>query len=380
MSGGRRRILAIIDTIQVSGPGRQLAATVDGLGLVGHELRILVFARQGADIRPYQTFLEARGIAHSVITERSSFDVATIRKVAAEIERFSPDVVQTHGYKPSAVAFALRATGTRFPWVAFCHGATTENLKVRAYHMLDQLLMRTADVVIVMSMGHLRRMTARGRDVRLVHNAVLFPLEGEQLAARDDGSPSRILVVGRLSSEKGVDVLLNACAMLVARGVCFHLDIVGDGPDRGSLESMTARNALSAVVTFHGHQSDPKPFYRSADLLVIPSRSEGLPNVLLEAIAHGLPVVSTRVGAVPEVLTDESVGLLCAIGDPEGLASVIGRASAPSYRDSGRPGRQRVLEEFSLERRCQRLAALYNEVGRGTRSGANDDLGATRAS
>lgn len=365
MTGGPRRVLAIIDTIQVSGPGRQLAATVAGLARLDTEIRIVVFARPGRPSRPYQSFLEAEGISHVVITERSSFDFGAIRQVAAEIDRFRPDIVQTHGYKPSSVAFALRRLGRRFRWIAFYHGSTTENLKVRAYHVLDQFLMRTADVIIVMSQAHAVPLTKRGRSVRLIHNAVLFPIEHQGSSAigteSTDFAP-RFLVVGRLSSEKGVDILLNACALMKTANQRFHLDIVGDGPDRVSLVSLAERLSLTENVTFHGHQADPRPHYRRADVLVIPSRSEGLPNVLLEAIAHDLPVVSTAVGAVPEVLVDLKVGILCEVGDAAGLASAMTTASSARYRADGKSGRALVLEEFSLGRRCERLATLYEEI------------------
>jgi glycosyltransferase involved in cell wall biosynthesis len=354
-----RRVLAIIDTVQVSGPGRQLAATADVLARMGTELRIVIFARHGTPTRPYQSFLEAAGIDHVVISERRPFDTAPLRHVEAEIKSFKPHIVQTHGYKPSTVAYMLRLFGNRFRWVAFFHGATTENLKVRAYHMLDQFLMRAADTVIVMSGRHLRELAARDRDVRLIHNAVLFHAE-ERAPTRDSREGvAHLLVMGRLSSEKGVDVLLNACGHLVASGLQLHLDIVGDGPDQASLRALAVQLHIADRVTFHGHQSDPKPFYRNADLLVIPSRSEGLPNVLLEAIAHGLPVVSTRVGAVPEVLTDSNVGLLCEIGDVAGMQSAIAHAVTPTYRIGGVDGRRRVLEDFSLEQRCHRLSELY---------------------
>jgi glycosyltransferase involved in cell wall biosynthesis len=326
---------------------------------MGTELRIVIFARFGTPTRPYQSFLEAAGIAHVVISERRAFDMAPLRQIAAELKRFQPHIVQTHGYKPSAVAYLLRRLGSRFRWVAFFHGATTENLKVRAYHMLDQFLMRAADTVIVMSGRHLRDLAARDRDVRLIHNAVLFPAE-EGAPARDNREGvAHLLVMGRLSSEKGVDVLLNAYGRLVGSGLQLHLDVVGDGPDRASLEALAVQLHIAGQVTFHGHQADPKPFYRGADVLIIPSRSEGLPNVLLEAIAHGLPVVSTRVGAVPEVLTDSNVGLLCDIGDVAGMQSAIARALAPTYRVGGIDGRRRVLEDFSLEQRCHRLSELY---------------------
>jgi glycosyltransferase involved in cell wall biosynthesis len=157
-------------------------------------------------------------------------------------------------------------------------------------------------------------------------------------------------------------VLVEATALLKDQGTPLDLTIVGDGPDRASLERLVGMRALGDRIHFVGHQADPRPFYREADLLVIPSRSEGLPNVLLEAIAHGLPVVSTRVGAVPEVVTDPKVGILCDCNDSTALASAIKCALAPGYRGDGASGRHEVLRQFSLETRADRLRVIYNDM------------------
>lgn len=358
------RVLAFIDTIQISGPGRQLASSVAELDRRGVQLRIVLFRRAGEPVRPYEAFLRERGSDVRVLVERFPFDPSVVRQASAEVTAFQPHLVQTHGYKPSSVAFALRALGVRCPWLAFYHGHTTENLKVRAYHALDQLLMRTADLVVVMSAAHHRLLHGRVRALEVVHNAVLFDVPSAQATCTDD-RPPKIVVVGRLSPEKGVDVLLEACALLRSAGTRFTLTVVGDGPERASLEALVVARQLSDVVHFDGHQPDPRPYYADSDLLVIPSRSEGLPNVLLEAIAYDLPVVATRVGAVPEVLTDATVGLICPPGDAEALSRCISLALPATYRTDGRAGRRAVLDLFSLQRRGERLSTLCGRLATG---------------
>jgi glycosyltransferase involved in cell wall biosynthesis len=169
-------------------------------------------------------------------------------------------------------------------------------------------------------------------------------------------------VVGRLSHEKGVDLLLHACARLSAKGMRFHLNVVGDGPDKQALMDQCRDLGLGARTTFVGHVTDTDAIYSTSDLLVIPSRSEGLPNVLLEAMRFGLPSAATSVGAVPEVLSDPLAGVLCAPDDIDGLTTAITTALASGYFERGLHARTEVLHRFSLSARCLTLRKVYDEL------------------
>lgn len=355
------RVLAIIDTINVSGPGRQLVSSALELRNHGVEVTIGIFERVGSAPRPFEEFVRSRGVPTIKFSERRAFDRGMLHDAGEQIRQFQPDLIQTHGYKPSAVAWMLRRSGFRQPWLAFFHGSTTENIKVRLYHWLDQFLMKSADAVVLMSALHLKALGGRFRSTRVIHNAVLFPASPEFEHPPTKSAPPRLLVVGRLSSEKGVDVLLRACALLATQGQQIDLTVVGDGPDRQELERLAESLAFHSVH-FVGHSTQPDEYYRVADLLVIPSRSEGLPNVLLEAISHGLPVVATRVGAIPEVIRDDRVGRMCPPGDIGALAEAIQASLVHRYREDGIEGRRLVLTEFSTQRRAQHLRALYDEL------------------
>lgn len=159
-------------------------------------------------------------------------------------------------------------------------------------------------------------------------------------ARRRLGIPTKVRVllwVGRMVPVKGLDVLIEACAILRERGVSFHLYLVGDGPLRPSLVSECRARGLSDVVTCAGarpHDQLPD-WYRAADLTVLPSRSEGLPNVLRESLACGIPFVASRVGGIPEI-AEEGSSLLVAPGDPTALAEAIARTLA-EWGPSSRP-------------------------------------------
>jgi glycosyltransferase involved in cell wall biosynthesis len=152
----------------------------------------------------------------------------------------------------------------------------------------------------------------------------------QEKARRQLGLPAagrQLLWVGRMVPVKGLDVLLEACALLRDRGVDFHLYLAGDGPLRKTLEAATSTGGLTKQVSFIGvvpHDRLPD-WYRAADLAVLPSLSEGVPNVLREALACGTPFVASRVGGVPE-LAGEPWGRLVRPGDPAELAEAIARS------------------------------------------------------
>jgi teichuronic acid biosynthesis glycosyltransferase TuaC len=133
-----------------------------------------------------------------------------------------------------------------------------------------------------------------------------------------------LLWVGRMAPVKGLDVLLRACARLRDGGTVFNLYLVGDGPLRGELETAAARLGLAGAVSFLGArpQAELPDWYRAADVTVLPSRSEGLPNVLRESLACGTPFVASNVGGIPEI-AEPPLDRLVPPDDPAALAGAI---------------------------------------------------------
>jgi glycosyltransferase involved in cell wall biosynthesis len=167
----------------------------------------------------------------------------------------------------------------------------------------------------------------------------------------------RILFVGRLIKRKGVDVLLDAFAELLASMPDVELDIVGDGPLMLPLRNQAERSGIGGKVSFHGTLTGPRLHDRFAqsDVLAMPSRStpddvEGFGTVFLEAGLFGKPVVGTRTGGIPEAVLDEKTGLLVPDGDSHALAEALRRIlnDQELCRRMGREGRERVISEFTL--------------------------------
>jgi glycosyltransferase involved in cell wall biosynthesis len=362
------RIAALIDTAEVSGPGRQLDALAVALRAHGVLLQVFLFDRPGRR-PPYLAHLEALGVPFTQVLDRGRFDAAAASALAAALAAWQPDVVQTHSYKMTAFAALARTRGARWPWIAFYHGSTTEDLKVRLYHWLDRHLMSRADRIVVMSESQRASFGARRRrEVQVLYNAVIptmLDLPAVDLCTyRVPGVPL-LGVVGRLSSEKGVDVFLEACADLVQSGVELTALLAGDGPERAALEAQAARLGLGERVHFLGVVQNVDTLYRQIDMLVLPSRSEGLPNVLLEALHRDVPVVSTNVGAVPEVIGDTPAAIVVPPGSAPALADAMRRGIASLGDVSAREARARVAARFSMEHHVAEHLRLYRSLASG---------------
>jgi glycosyltransferase involved in cell wall biosynthesis len=158
--------------------------------------------------------------------------------------------------------------------------------------------------------------------------------------------------------EKGFDTLLRAIARSARRP---HLIILGEGPERQTLEQLAASLGVAERVDFRGYLNEPWPVFREAKMLALASHTEAFGNVLVEAMAHGLPVVATRCGGPEEVLAEGRYGRLVAVGDDRALARAIDETLA----EPGDPATRRVrAEEFSLDIALDRFEALIAEVRR----------------
>jgi len=207
-------------------------------------------------------------------------------------------------------------------------------LKVRMYNQLDRWSLRAAHTVVAVCSAFGRDLVRTGiapERIAVRHN-MIWPFVPPPASAVQElrtrlGLPERaqvILCVGRFSPEKGHLDLLRAVAML-NQAHPFRLVLVGDGAERSSLEREIVRLGLQGRVILAGHQPDVNAYYAMADVLALPSHSEGSPNVLLEAMAAGLPVVATAVGGVPEIVTHEESALLVDERSPEKYRAALAR-------------------------------------------------------
>ena len=173
-----------------------------------------------------------------------------------------------------------------------------------------------------------------------------------------------MLCIGRLVPDKDHDTLLTAFHLTAAAHPEAELWLVGEGPRLAALRQLAQRLSIADRVKFIPPREDLRPLLHQATLLVLSSRTEALPNVVLEAMAAGLPVVATRVGGVPELVDPGRTGWLVDPEDAPGLAAALNQALADpeAAQTLGRAGRARALQDFSLETMAQRYEAVLDRL------------------
>ncbi len=177
----------------------------------------------------------------------------------------------------------------------------------------------------------------------------------------------RIVTVARLRPEKAHEVLFAAVARMRDAWPDVRLQVVGDGPRDAQLRALAAQSGILDHVEFMGHRDDIAAILTHADVFVLPSRIEASPNAALEAMAAGLPVVASRVGGIPEAITDGVTGLLVPPDSPDALAGALFRLfDDPTYADAlGRAARKHVETQYSFDRMVSAFEHLYlAELGR----------------
>lgn len=202
----------------------------------------------------------------------------------------------------------------------------------------------------------------------------------------DDGAGPRerqagvmpVVFVGRLHHQKGADILVDACRILTERSVPVSVRVVGDGPERPALEAQAVGDRLGGVLGFVGEVGDPRPELERAEVFVLPSRTEGMSNALLEAMAGGKAIVATAVSGSTELIEDGVNGLLVRPDDPEALADALEwLATHPEEsRRLAAAAQAKARSGFSITGVASRYVDLYAELaGRSVKPSELVDLG-----
>jgi glycosyltransferase involved in cell wall biosynthesis len=350
------------------GPERQMLGLARQLW-PGIRSVFLSFAEGGA----CRAFLEEAGrqgfLAHA-LSHDTPWLRAAVRELTQALDRLGIDVLCCHGYKADLLGrIAARRRG--IPAVAVSRGWTAESFKVRLYETLDRINLRWMDRVVCVSQGQAARVLRAGVDPArtvVIRNAIdvnrFVDLDLRYLRWLHERfpRPRRYIIgsAGRLSPEKGVEILVEAAARVHARDQSLGFIHFGDGLGRQAIERAIERAGLRDVFILAGLKADLDRYYPFFDLLALPSFTEGLPNVVLEAFAARVPVVATAVGGTPEVVEDGVSGYLVSPGEPDRLADRILDVLADEERrlEMGRCGYRRVCADFTFAAQARQYARL----------------------
>jgi glycosyltransferase involved in cell wall biosynthesis len=277
-----------------------------------------------------------------------------------------------HDYKSNLLGLLLRPFWP-MRLVTTIHGWVEHTRRTPLYYAVDRLCLPRYEKVICVSEDLRARCLGLGvkpRRCLLIENAIdtdEFVRRRTVAEAKQafGWSPERLLIgaVGRLSAEKGFDLLIRATVDLLKQGIDAGLVIVGEGPQQEELRRLIAELGCAQRVQLLGYRQDTRELYEAMDLFALSSVREGLPNVVLEALAVEVPVVATRVAGVPGLIRDGN-GLLVDPGSVAQLTAAMGRAlHDPDLRRRLRQAGRRTVEEgYSFAVRMMKLALLYDRL------------------
>jgi FemAB-related protein (PEP-CTERM system-associated) len=307
------------------------------------------------------------------VPDRGIKDISVISRMLKICRERNVLIWHGHDYKSDALGLLLRKFHP-MKLVSTVHGWGVKSKKTPLYHAVDRFSLKSYDRVICVSDKLFSECLDAGVPIGNlceIDNAIdlsSYNALPEKREARSSfgSSPEKpvVVAVGRLSKEKAFDVLIQAFADLLATGLDATLLIAGDGPERVSLQNQIASLKVEDSVRLIGHVADPCDAYAAADVFALSSTSEGLPNSLLEAMACGVPVVATAVGAIPSVVTDESNGLLCPASDASSLTLAFHRllSNEALRAQFSAAARNTIEDRYSFKRRMQKIAAVYDSV------------------
>jgi glycosyltransferase involved in cell wall biosynthesis len=373
------------------GPERQMLGLARSLPTEYCSM-FLSFAERGLS-RPFMHELQKYGLATIELRDNAPHLWSAATEVAGCLRSLRADVLLCHGYKPDIIGYvAARKAGV--PVVAVSRGWTWATLKVRVYEWLDRRILNRVDHVVCVSHGQAAKVRRAGvglDKITVIHNSIDIgrfarpdPSGAKALAGLFQNAPSRIaMAVGRLSPEKGFGRLVECAAMLRQWGMDVGFVLVGEGPERESLEHEIARTGLTGRFILAGFRNDVDRLIPHADLLVQSSLTEGMPNVVLEAMAASVPVVATAVGGTPEVVDEGVTGLVVRPGRADELAAGVMAVLADEVNRlrMGHAACERVRRDFTFASQSVAYQALLDRLvgtqrleGTGAATGAAHSL------
>ena len=374
----RLKILHVIDSAGLYGAEVMLLNLMEEQARTGIEPILASIGEPAITNKEIEQEATRRGLRVVRFRMRPGPNLFGARQVLSFAWQEQIDMLHTHGYKGDILFGFLPRKIRRIPMVATVHGWTWTGgmTRMMVYEWLDSVSLARMDRVILVNeaMKDHRRLKNRSRlAVEVVPNGISVENKLCNHSKCDNLKPEIvdfcrrgfiIGAIGRLSPEKGFDLLLEAFAGLVSEGKDAYLVLLGDGGLRSTLERTVNELGLKGRVLMPGYVANARnylPFFR---VFVMPSLTEGLPIVLLEAMQAGVPIVASRVGGIPNVLEEGRAGLLVESGSAErlkqGIDEVLQNPTLAEQRVQA--AGERLLAEYSSRMMAERYLSIYQSV------------------
>lgn len=307
------------------------------------------------------------------IPDRGILDIFVFRRLLEICRENNVSIWHAHDYKSNFVGLLI-CKYWPMKLITTSHGWVKYTRRTPIYHAVDRFCQRRYDQVICVSPDIQQVCLNHGVHAtrcHLIDNAIDIEQNRRRMTVADakqkfGWTNEEIVIgaVGRLSAEKGFDLLIQAIGHLIEAGHPLRLVIAGEGDARESLEKLIGEQSAPDRFELLGHRNDIPDLMQAMDVFALSSYREGLPNVVLEAMAFGTPVVSTKVAGIPRLIQHQQTGVLVDAGNElelrEALALLI---EQPEFREKlATQGRQKIEQDFSFRSRMEQVAALYDKL------------------
>jgi glycosyltransferase involved in cell wall biosynthesis len=360
---GHSRVLHVMRMSAVSGAENHLLELTAALRKYGWRCDVLVPSPSPRALDRFAKRLAKSCERVHVVSMRRDLSPGLVFKLARLLASGRYDVAHAHLVHADWHLAAASLIVSDVPLVSSKHNPDPFR-RLSAFRLVERAVLRRYSAIIAIS-DSLRQFTEASTAARVttIHYGLGAPAHLPRKRP-DRGQATQLLAVGRLEEQKGFDVAIQAMARVVQETPHARLSIAGSGNQQQLLADKVRALHLTDAVSMLGRRDDVDELMLNADILVHPARWEGFGLVLLEAMRSGLPVVATRVGAIPEIVTDGVTGLLVPPGDPDQLAAAILELirNPARRREMGIAGFERLKGLFTPERMAREVTAVYRAV------------------
>jgi glycosyltransferase involved in cell wall biosynthesis len=368
----RFKVLKFLNHFYIGGTERQFVHVANGLDRSRFDVELGCLRREG----PLLQQLNLNTPVHAYSVKGGFYHYRSIRNqlcLARDIRKRQYDIVHAYGWYPDIFAIPAARLALRPVIIASVRdsGAYMTPLKIRAL----KCICRLADCVLANSFAGRHWLLEQGireDKIEVIHNGMVIPRHSGQAVRtgirHEFGIPAGTPVcacIGRVISGKGIDFYIRASRILADQGRDVRFLMIGatsvEKSYQAEMEALARELNVNDRVIFTGQRQNVSDILREVDIVVHPSLTEGLSNVILEAMAAGLPVVATRAGGTPELVEDGLTGFLVAPRNAGQIAEAIARlVDQPAMAHGfGQAGRERIIKEFSIEEMLRKTETLY---------------------
>ena len=342
----------------------------------GEKFNIVLMYMRGINDNEFKITQWARekGLSIHEVLEYKKLDFSNLRDIHRLIRQYQIDIYHARDYKTCFIGYLLHFLHPRMKLVFTAHGWVIDSTKQKFYTWLNLFSLKKYHKMIAVSQATKQMMLDSGlppEKIEIVRNAIdveTWNRENVSSSIREEfkipATGKIVGVVGRLRYEKDIPTTLEVARKIIQERPDTYFLLVGDGPDRKHAEETVKEMGLSDKILFSGFRKDALNIYAALDVFASTSLTEGTPNTVLEAFAMEVPIVHTAVGGVPELIEDGYDGILCKVGDVDGISQAI----LSILNDEGKAGllrkhgRQTACMKFSFAMRLKKVEAIYEDL------------------